>query len=237
MPHDDSSRKHYGHRACGLQLSVVEVVVRVKGVTRGSAIALAIALVMATGMRARAQSGQAPVNPGSQGIPRGNDSQVTWVGCLMRVEKNPARPGTGDNTEEGKNESSRFVLKDASPASARNDRATREIALRTSKVNLAEHAGHQVELTGRFVDARTTGTSGGTSKGAATASTGAAQPAGGANPQNTIFEVTRRARRMPRVSRSEVSAFASGADGRVLRLARASRLRSPAHASPSRSRA
>lgn len=144
---------------------------------------------MATGMRARAQSGQAPVNPGSQGIPRGNDAQVTWVGCLMRVEKNPARPGTGDNTEEGKNESSRFVLKDASPTSARNDRATREIALRTSKVNLAEHAGHQVELTGRFVDARTTGTSGGTSKGAATGSTGAAQPAGGANPQNTIFEV------------------------------------------------
>lgn len=187
--HPEALRERYGHRACGLQLSVVEVVVRVKGITRGSAIALAIALAMATGMRARAQSGQAPVNPGSQGIPRGNDAQVTWAGCLMRVEKNPARPGTGDNTEEGKNESSRFVLKDASPTSARNDRATREIALRTSTVNLAEHAGHQVELTGRFVDARTTGTSGGTSKGAATGSTGAAQPAGGANPQNTIFEV------------------------------------------------
>ena len=206
---------------------------RVKGITRGSAIALAIALVMATGILARAQSGQAPVNPGSQGIPRGNDAQVTWAGCLMRVEKNPARPGTGDNTEEGKNESSRFVLKDASPASARNDRATREIALRTSNVNLAEHAGHQVELTGRFVDARTTGTSGGTSKGAATGSTGAAQPAGGANPQNTIFEVNSGAHDECLVSAEVRERVGSGAEGPVLRCAR---LRSPL-ASPSRSRA
>ena len=117
MPHDGSSGSTTGAlRAPGLRLATFcggGSRACKRDHTRIRRIALAIALAMATGMRARAQSGQAPVNPGSQGIPRGNDAQVTWVGCLMRVEKNPARPGTGDNTEEGKNESSRFVLKDA----------------------------------------------------------------------------------------------------------------------------
>jgi hypothetical protein len=172
-----------------LHRPTAEVDVRASGLTRGWRISLVTA-VMTAGSSALAQSGQAPVNPGSQGVSRGNQAQVTWVGCLMRVEKNPSRPGTGDNTEEGKNESSRFVLKDASPASARNERATREIGLRAANVNLAQHAGHQVELTGRFVDARTTGTSPSASKEAQIGGNGAAQPAGGANPQNTVFEVT-----------------------------------------------
>lgn len=163
---------------------------RVSGLTRGWGVSLAIVVMTMAGSSALAQSGQAPVNPGSQGVSRSNQAQVTWVGCLMRVEKNPSRPGTGDNTEEGKNESSRFVLKDASPASARNERATREIGLRAANVNLAPHAGHQVELTGRFVDARTTAASPSASKGAQAGGSGAAQPAGGANPQNTVFEVT-----------------------------------------------
>ena len=157
---------------------------------RGRTPSFGIALLLSAGMATASPVGQRPVNPGSQGIPRNTQPQVTWVGCLVRVEKSPSRPGTGDNTEAGKNESSPFVLKDASPANARNDRATRELGLRTSNVNLAEHVGHQVELTGRFVDARNPGTASSGSKDAQAGASGAAQPAAGANPQHTVFDVT-----------------------------------------------
>ncbi len=162
---------------------------RTNDITRGNGTSLALALAVALGMTVH---GQAPVNRGSQGVyPPATQGQVTWIGCLRPVEQNPSRPGTGDNREKGRNEASKFVLKDASPANDVNTRSTREIGLRTSKVDLAQHMNRQVELTGRLIDAReATNPSSALGKGASAGGAAPSLPNDGAIPQNTVLEVT-----------------------------------------------
>src|SRR3954466_10995809 len=66
---------------------VREVVVRTDEITRGKRTVLTLGLAVVLGITVH---GQAPVNRGSQGVyPSATQGQVTWVGCLVRVEQNP----------------------------------------------------------------------------------------------------------------------------------------------------
>src|SRR4051794_18071375 len=151
---------------------------------------------MAAASAAVGAQGQAPVNQGSQGMSRGNETQTTWVGCLVRAEKQPSRPGTGDNTAKGQNASAPFTLKDAAPANAQRAAATREFGLRATRVDLAAHANHQVEVTARLVDARSAAGAGAQGSGAPGSDQPAPAPGSGtaaprgANPQFAVLDVS-----------------------------------------------
>lgn len=83
------------------------------------------------------------------------DKPVTITGCLVEVDRSNWRPGTTGSTERGQTpkQSPGFVLKNVATkdsATAQSKRSEREVAVTAETVDLTPHAGHEVEVTGRF---------------------------------------------------------------------------------------
>jgi len=137
----------------------------------------------------RVEVAQKPENARAGGAESSQD-EVRFVGCLVKVNKD--WPGTqGSEKRRTATGSSGFVLKDASPAEARNPRSEREIGLRGQGVDLGKQVGHEVEVTGRMATepgSRSGGNSGDASK--ASPSTGTAPQSRGNNTGGSILEVT-----------------------------------------------
>jgi hypothetical protein len=87
-------------------------------------------------------------------------AEVTFVGCLVRIDTGAWRPGTTDTVPAGSGRStlsSGYALKDAAVASIApnaagpiDTRSGREFGVQKGDVKVDRFAGHQVEIKGRL---------------------------------------------------------------------------------------
>jgi hypothetical protein len=113
-------------------------------------------LLLSWSLTASARSGGAQ-QPGA--TPR-TPTELTVIGCIMRIDTSALRPGTTDTGETRsaqKGTPSGFVLKDAAVATASTStkgpvatKSEREFQLVKTDVPFEKFAGHQVEAKGRL---------------------------------------------------------------------------------------